>query len=152
MNLRKYIELTKSDFSEQPVYEVLSNLIHGRICAKDKEGNELKEDVFNNGCTEIQNFLKNMTYQDILDAMSDDELENLINAEGDYVKVIAFRLKFERDEVLFAKLRKKYPASYKFMNETNHIENDYVFQLDPLKFYSIPEFCLNELKKCIQEN
>ena len=72
--------------------------------------------------------------------------------EGDYVKVIAFRLKFERDEVLFAKLRKKYPASYKFMNETNHIENDYVFQLDPLKFYSIPEFYLNELKKCIQEN
>mgnify|MGYP001625375663 CR=1 FL=1 len=152
VNLRKYIELTKSDFSEQPVYEVLSNLIHGRICAKDKEGNELKEDVFNNGCTEIQKFLKNMTYQDILDAMSDDELENLINAEGDYVKVIAFRLKFERDEVLFAKLRKKYPASYKFMNETNHIENDYVFQLDPLKFYSIPEFYLNELKKCIQEN
>lgn len=152
VNLRKYIELTKSDFSEQPVYEVLSNLIHGRILAKDKKGKKLEKDVFDNGCTEIQKYLNDMTYQDIIDEVSDEKLKNLINTADDYVKVIAIRLKFERDEVLFAKLRKKYPASYKFMNETNHIENDYVFQLDPLKFYSIPEFYLNELKQCIQEN
>lgn len=53
---------------------------------------------------------------------------------------------FERYEGLLVKLRKKYPAACKFVNETNHIENDYIFQLNPFKFFEIPDIYLNELK------
>lgn len=151
VNLRKYIELTKADFAEQPIYEILSNLIHGRIYALDKGGNELTQEVFDRGCNEIQEFLCGLTYDDILSELTDDKLQEMIDNSDDYEKVIAIRLKIERNPELFTRLRKQSPASFKFINETNHIENDYVFQLDPLKFYCIPAFYLNELKACIQQ-
>ena len=42
-------------------------------------------------------------------------------------------------------LRREHPEACKFLNETNHIENDYVFQLNPEKFYSIPGVCVQEI-------
>ena len=42
-------------------------------------------------------------------------------------------------------LRREHPEACKFLNETNHIENDYVFQLDPEKFYSIPKIYVQEI-------
>lgn len=150
VNLRKYIELTRADFSEEPVYEVLSNLIHGRKTALDKDENELRKEIFEDGCAIIKEFIVDLTYDEILDELTDDKLQELIENADDYEKVIAIRLKFERNHELFSKLRKQSPAAYKFINETNHIENDYVFQLDPLKFYSLPAIYLNELKTCLQ--
>lgn len=150
VNLRKYVELTKTDFTNLPIYEVLSNLIHGREHALDKNGDNLDVTIFNDGCNDIKGYFENKEYGDVLTELTDSKLQDLINIGDDYSKVIAFRLLFERNEELFRKLRKLYPASYKFINETNHIENDYVFQLDPLKYYSIPEYYLNELKLCIQ--
>ena len=57
----------------------------------------------------------------------------------------------ERYDGLLAKLKKKYPASCKFVNETNHIENDYIFQLDPFKFFQIPQFYLSEIETFLEE-
>ena len=42
-------------------------------------------------------------------------------------------------------LKREHPEICKFLNETNHIENDYVFQLDPEKFFSIPEIYVQEI-------
>ena len=81
--------------------------------------------------------------------ITDDKLKNEILNGNDYSKVIAFRLLFERHEDIFKSLRKKEPATYKYINETNHIENDYIFQLDPMKFYSIPTYYLQKLKKAV---
>ena len=47
-------------------------------------------------------------------------------------------------------LRREHPEACKFLNETNHIENDYVFQLDPEKFYSIPEVYVQEIRDFIK--
>lgn len=150
VNLRKYVELTKTDFTGLPIYEVLSNLIHGREQALDKNGNNLDVTIFNDGCTDLKRYFENKEYEDVLAELTDNKLQDLVDNGDNYSKVIAFRLLFERNEELFKRLRKLYPASYKFINETNHIENDYVFQLDPLKYYGIPEYYLNELKSCIQ--
>ena len=151
VNLRKYIELTRVDFAAQPIYEILSNLIHGRSRALDKEGNELSKEVFDSGCADIQEYLSGLTYDNILADLTDDKLQELIENASDYEKVIAIRLKLERNPELFAQLRKQSPATFKFINETNHIENDYVFQLDPLKFYCVPAFYLDKLKACVQQ-
>ncbi|MBO5167291.1 MAG: hypothetical protein J6B90_11930 [Lachnospiraceae bacterium] len=61
-------------------------------------------------------------------------------------KVIAIRLLFERHDGLLTKLRKKYPAACKFVNETNHVENDYIFQLNPTKYFGVPECYLRQLE------
>lgn len=106
--------------------------------------------MFDSGCADIQEYLSGLTYDNILADLTDDKLQELIENASDYEKVIAIRLKLERNPELFAQLRKQSPATFKFINETNHIENDYVFQLDPLKFYCVPAFYLDELKACIQ--
>ena len=74
-----------------------------------------------------------------------------LQAEMIIRKLMAFRLLFERHKEVFKRLRMKEPATYKYINETNHIENDYVFQLDPMKFYSIPTYYLQKLTEAIMK-
>ena len=81
--------------------------------------------------------------------MKDSDLLQQINNGGAYEKVLAFRLLFERHKDKYRALRKSEPAIYKFLNESNHIENDYIFQLDPYKYYVIPEFYLEKLMQVI---
>lgn len=66
--------------------------------------------------------------------------------------LISFRLLFERVEGTLSLLRKKYPAACKFVNETNHVENDYIYQLDPRKYFGIPNYYLQQIENFIQEN
>ncbi|MCK4502710.1 MAG: hypothetical protein KAU22_06710 [Desulfuromonadales bacterium] len=39
----------------------------------------------------------------------------------------------------------------KFINETYHIENEFICQLDPAKFDTIPEYVIYECDKVLQE-
>lgn len=39
----------------------------------------------------------------------------------------------------------------KFINETYHIENEFICQLDPAKFDTIPEYVILECDKILQE-
>lgn len=149
VNLRKYIEMTDSNFAASPIYEVLSNIIHGRTEPTDKEGVALGLTVLSEGQAALSEFLGEITYEDITSELSKEKLMQLINGNDAYSKIIAIRLLFERYNGLLSGLRKKYPAACKFVNETNHIENDYIFQLNPFKFYEIPEIYLAELKDFI---
>lgn len=151
VNLRKYIEITDSEYSTSPIYEVLSNLIHGREVPENANKGPLDSDVLNTGCEEITSYLGELTYDDILAELSKDNLLLLIHGDNVYENIIAIRLLFERCDGLLGKLRKSYPAACKFVNETNHIENDYIFQLDPFKFFSIPTVYLNEINEFIKE-
>ena len=147
VNLRKYIELTKPGFTESNIYEVLSNIIHGRKVATLSDGETvLGEEVKANGMTEIEGILGTSSYDDIINAVSSEKLFDILTFADNYEKTVTVRLLFERYDGLLAKLKKKYPAACKFVNETNHIENDYIFQLDPFKFFQIPQFYLSEIE------
>ena len=39
----------------------------------------------------------------------------------------------------------------KFINESYHIENEYVMQLNPHKFESVPEYVVQECEKALQD-
>ena len=151
VNLRKYIELVEPDWSVIPIYEILSNIIHGRVIPMDKEGNSLSPDIVNDGCGELKKYI-NMDYNTIINALDDQHLLMLSKSADRYIKVIAIRLLFERHEGMLGKLRQKYPATCKFVNETNHVENDYIFQLNPTKFFGVPECYLEQLEKFLTED
>lgn len=152
VNLRKYIELTKPGFAENDIYEVLSNIIHGRKIATLSDGETvLGEDVKANGMTEIEGILGISSYDDIIEAVSSEKLFDTLASADNYEKTVTVRLLFERYNGLLAKLKKKYPAACKFVNETNHIENDYIFQLDPFKFFQIPQFYLSEVEAFLED-
>ena len=152
VNLRKYIELTKPGFAESDVYEVLSNIIHGRKVATLSDGETvLGEEVKANGMNEIEEILGISSYDDIIDAVSSEKLFDILDSADNYEKIVTVRLLFERYDGLLAKLKKKYPAACKFVNETNHIENDYIFQLNPFKFFQIPQFYLSEIETFLED-
>jgi ABC-type Mn2+/Zn2+ transport system ATPase subunit len=149
VNLRKHIEIIKPNFSETPLYEVLSNLIHGRDIALSYTGEKLDPNVFDAGCKEMQNYFGNLSYDDVLRELTIEKLIEIINSTDAYGKIISIRLLFERSDGLLSKLRKKYPAACKYVNETNHVENDYIFQLNPFKYLSIPQFYMDQLEEFI---
>lgn len=146
VNLRKHIEITERNISTLPAYDILSNLIHGRINLVDKSGNTLSDKYIYSGMEYIQEYIPGYSYEDLLAEMSDDKLKTLMATTNYYYKTIAARLLLERKEGLLQQLRKEFPAACKFINESNHIENDYVFQLDPRKFYSAPQNFINEIE------
>ena len=39
----------------------------------------------------------------------------------------------------------------KFINETYHIENEFICQLDPARFDTIPEYVISECDRILQE-
>jgi ABC-type Mn2+/Zn2+ transport system ATPase subunit len=152
VNLRKYIELTKPGFAESDVYEVISNIIHGRRIATLADGKtELEEEIMENGLNEIKSYLGMYSYEELLETVSSKKLVDALNSVDTYERIVTVRLLFERYNGLLSKLKKKYPAACKFVNETNHIENDYIFQLDPFKFFQIPNFYLNEIEIFLEE-
>ena len=97
----------------------------------------------------INKYLFDMDYDKLLDETSDVKLVKLVGKADKYTQTIAIRFLFEKDRgsgSLLSQLRKEHPNACKFVNETNHIENDYIFQLNPMKFFEIPEYYLNQLK------
>lgn len=152
VNLRKYYELTNVNFKNEPVYEVLSNLVHGRANPKDKQGNDLSPILVEEGMQYIKTFLDGMEYDCLINDLSNEKLMNVINGDDLYSRIIATRLLFEREDGLLSKLRKVAPGACKFINESNHIENDYVIQLDPRKYFSIPDIYLKNIQGFIQDN
>ena len=146
VNLRKYVELMTKDFRGNPLYEMLSNIIHGRKLPTDNLGNKLDDGIISSGCEELQKYINGWEYDSIISELNDEQLVKLIKTDDLYVKVIAIRLLFERHEGLLTALRIKYPATCKFLNETNHVENDYIFQLDPTKYFGIPQCYMQQLE------
>lgn len=151
INLRKFIELTTPDFLENSAYDVLSNIIHGRPLDKyeSKIAYKNKSDSINEGMTFINKYIPDMNYNDLFDGTSDDKLLQLVKNGNLYTQIIAIRFLFEKDRgsgTLISELKKEFPNACKFVNETNHIENDYIFQLNPMEFFEIPLSYLNQLK------
>ncbi len=148
--LRRHFEIidNKSDG-----YQVLSNLVHkgnekdrgiDSRGPKDLNGNypEMVLDAFNKGCEEITTELTSFSYSKQLKRVADiDALTSLYFAcENGYEKLQVFRL---------LGLDVGNSVIQKFINETYHIENEFICQLDPAKFDTIPEYVIAECDRIL---
>ena len=99
---------------------------------------------FTNGCTEISSYLNDFSYHELLSRVTDlGVLKTLYNAcSNGYEKLQVFRL-FDLDV--------ENSVIQKFINETYHIENEFICQLDPAKFDTIPEYVVSECDRILQE-
>uniref|UniRef100_C6E141 Protein CR006 P-loop domain-containing protein n=1 Tax=Geobacter sp. (strain M21) TaxID=443144 RepID=C6E141_GEOSM len=133
-------------------YQVLSNVFHKRVRAIDNrepktlDGKypEMNSSSFSCGCAEICNELTSFSYSDIFSRVSDkyDMVELYNTSLNGYEKLQIFRLLgFDVDSSVIRK----------FINETYHIENEYICQLDPAKFDTIPEYVISECDKIVSE-
>ncbi|MBI5141308.1 MAG: AAA family ATPase [Nitrospirae bacterium] len=151
--LRRHFEIADN---KGDAYQVLSNLLHkgnGKERGvdtrepKDAEGNlpEMEQGKFDNGYTEISSHLNGFLYSQLLDRVGDlNALRELYNASvNGYEKLQIFRL---------LGLDVENSVIQKFINETYHIENEFICQLDPAKFDTIPEYVVSECDRILQGN
>jgi hypothetical protein len=140
--LRRHYEITDN---KGDAYQVVSNLLHKRNRATDSreergdngEFPEMNSDKFLEGCEAIQNKIEDFSYQATLDRINSfDTLKVLYNeCQNGYEKLQLFRL-FDLDI--------ENSVIKKFINETYHIENEFICQLNPQKFDVIPEYVVEE--------
>ena len=134
-------------------YDVLSNLIHGRESPVDGMKNPMNEEAIQKGIVDLMSLINGYdSYPEFLREISTQYLLQELQNDSVYFRVLVIRLLFERNKSLMTMLRRKHPEAFKFLNETNHIENDYVFQLDPERFYSIPEVYVQEIHNFLEVN
>ncbi|MBP6368143.1 MAG: AAA family ATPase [Nitrosomonas sp.] len=148
--LRRHFEI---DDNKGDAYQVLSNLLHkgnGKERGTDNREPKDAEDKypemelakFKSGCTEISSHLNDFSYSQLLNRIGDlNALRALYNASvNGYEKLQIFRL-IGRDV--------ENSVIQKFINETYHIENEFINQLDPAKFDTIPEYVVAECNKLV---
>ena len=138
--LRRYFEITDE---MGDAYQVLSNLLHLRTLeeAEDRrlDGSPIMEpEKLDSGIAEILDKIDGFEYGSVLEQLQAKEsLKELYdNCSNGYEKLQVFRLFKEVDE----ELNVGNSVIQKFINETYHIENEYICQLDPTKYDLIPEY------------
>ncbi|GAB2190522.1 AAA family ATPase [Sessilibacter sp. MAH2] len=134
-------------------YQVLSNLFHKRTEPRDyrEPANEegeyplMSDNALEAGRSEINRFIDGFEY----DAL----LERLLNTAQ--IKSLYFSCEngYEKLQLCRILMGKKANNSVikKFINETYHIENEYICQLDPTKYDLIPQYVINACDKMIEE-
>lgn len=153
VNLRKYIEMTNANYFDSNDYSIVSNSIHGRIKPLLADGTtEMNSDDADSGMEAIKEIIGIDDYGKIIEQLKSKELFNIITNGNNYEKIIAVRLLFERNDKMLLDFRRKHFAACKFINESNHVENDYIFQLDPTKYFDIPSLYLEEIISFLKEN
>ncbi len=148
--LRRHFEIIDDLGNE---YQILSNLFHKRKIEECKDqrkeiGNDLMSNSdFSSGLAKIQVLIPTFEYQKNLSKLKDlNTLKNLYkNVENSYTKLNIFRLIYDE------KISKIPSVLRKFINETFHIENELICQLDPNQYDLVPDFILDECDKFISE-
>ena len=149
--LRRYFEII-DDTGD--AYQVLSNIFHKRATPTDhrlpSEGGEypeLSESRLQAGIESIKKELRmqEFSYNDIVTLLGNkDDLKTLsANSTNGYEKLQIYRLLVENHNNSVIR---------KYINETYHIENDYICQLDPSEFDPIPQFVIDECDKALAES
>src|SRR5574344_1815892 len=145
--LRRYLEFEKGKINYG--YDVLSNLFHKRnTLTRHKTDEELKQnsesketnmsqDEINKGIEEIKMLFPKFDYFDLLQLVIDNKrMISLYNKSTNGYE------KLQIDIIICDDEGKEQATIEKYINETFHIENDYLFQLNPCKYEIIPDFVL----------
>lgn len=148
--LRRHFEIIDDLGNE---YQILSNLFHKRKREECKDqrkeiGNDLMSDLdFDYGIVKIKEVIPDFDYLSNLTKLEDLQILKALYIEVDnsYAKLNIFRLIYDD------KLAEIPSVLRKFINETFHIENELICQLDPNEYDLIPDFILEECDKFILE-
>lgn len=153
--LRKYIEHTKVENYEekQLIYDMLSSLVH----AKEYPDKQLDRDTYLRFSAEeyeraednIKNYIEDFNYDRIVNNYYNKKyiLEEFFKESNNYIKSQLFReyleVSGERENLDNNLL--------KFIDEIYHIENDYIFTIDLIKFDTIPDYIMEKIKEFMIE-
>ena len=140
--LRRHYEILDNTGLE---YNLLASLFKKRsvpTIASATENREMTPQEKIDAEAKVKERISSFDYDILVTQASDDELmiTKFNNADVGYDKLQLFRvIKGSHGDHIIAK----------FINESYHIENEYVMQLNPHKFESVPEYVIQECEKLL---
>lgn len=148
--LRKLCELHNCVDEWGYAYEILSSLIHG--CAiRKKIGNnqytEMDTEDIDSGTALIKKYIPEYDFNRLnSDVYTDNGIKLLYaNENNEYFRLQIFRTLCEiNNKISIAPLD---GAWFKFIDETYHIENDYLHFLDLMKFNIVPDYIAQKVNE-----
>lgn len=139
--LRRYVEIYNG---KSNAWHLLSNLFHKRPTPKISE-NAMTDEQIEDATVAISQYVGDFDYNAyLLKFNNQGEMVALYNASrSNYEKLQLYRI------ILGA--TGEGHVLRKFINETYHVENDYLFQLNPIEFNTIPDYIIRECDARIAE-
>lgn len=144
--LRRYYEVMKNKGLE---FDVLSNLFHKRLeptLNDNGESRKMTAEEINIGVEAIRSKVSNFDYASLLGLALDDlSMKSLYETTANnYEKLHIYRLIFDGKQLDIDSA-----VIQKFINEAFHIENNYIYQLNPTKYPVVPQYVIDECDKFI---
>lgn len=130
-------------------YQLVSNLIHKRDFPKfitDTEERDMTSEEIAYAKSEIIKIMPDFNYESIISIIkNDEEMKKIyLGTHCNYEKIHIYRILFsDKDNDLTNTIISKY------INEEFHIENEYIFQLNPIQFQMVPQYIIDECDKFI---
>lgn len=138
--LRRYLEITQS---KGPTWQMTSNVFHKNreiptIHVAGEDPRNMTPEEFMEAQSEIQRYIEEFDYNTVYKRVKDkQELINVYNeCKSGYEKVQIYRLLFDGDQENGSALKK-------YVDATFHVQNDYLFQLNPREFKIVPQYILD---------
>lgn len=144
--LRKYTELVNDAEPIDYVYQIISSLQHGYQSAKIKQGENLEEmpqSSYEKGVVFIKDYITDFDYQAISSNTSNAQkvVQWYKEQTNNYFKLQIFRCFLEIDD---KRNQIKDDNLLKYIDETYHIENDYIYFVDLEKYEIVPDHIIKE--------
>jgi len=138
--LRRLFEVTAN---KSWGYELLSNLFHKRIeplVFDEKGSRKMTDKNIQEGSNEIKEKIPDFDYDELLAIVTDkNKMIELYNESGNnYEKLHIYRILCDNEQHVASNIIRK------FINEAFHLENDYIFQLNPSKYQLVPQYVIDE--------
>jgi len=144
--LRRRIEIAKGKNND--AWHLLSNLFHKRqtpTLGDGENGEAMTDEALTEGSEYIRRFIPEFDYNQLLATVSNrEEMISLYRSvRSNYEKLQIYRMLFDAPE--------ENHVLRKFLNETYHVENDYLFQLNPLEFNTVPSYIIAQCEHAIAQ-
>lgn len=153
--LRKYIEhICVENYEEnQLIYDMLSSLIHAKKYPDKQENRDayvrFTNDEFKRTNEIIKQYIDDFDYERVVNDYYNKEyiIKEFFKETNNYVKSQLFR------EYLEVSKERNQLDNYllKFIDEIYHIENDYIFTIDLIKFDTIPDYIMKKINEFMLE-
>lgn len=123
-------------------WQLVSNIFHKRAVPIIRLGDETEREMelseISIGTEQVRSKIEDFDYETQYNRTQDIELmcELYRNTKSNYEKLQIYRIIINENHTN--------DVVKKYINETFHIENDYIFQLDPRIYETIPSFIISE--------
>ena len=156
---RRLLDITRhSSETEELVWNYISSVLHLKL-NPDIQGNDgIQQTVMSQKEMETcEEYILNKlgieisSYQETISLLTDKYLLEVYNTtESNYTKLQIYRTIIHSMGIEAPKEKSRESIFNKFINETYHPENDYVFDLNPISFERVPDYIIEKCDRFIE--